>query len=207
MAFLAKGKKEDLRTLAFEMDIQVNADMKIVELKKLICESPSYEEVFVKELLAAIIEDRKLKEETERQREEKEREMAFQLEKLRLEAQNESVSRKETIVSSDVEHRVELGKIITKFDPKEDDIGLFLNLFEKQMKFFEIPDVKWVPYLIGQLPSDVAKLIARESDENAKCYAYVRSMLLKRFKMTAEKFRQQFFERKKSSDVTWREFH
>ncbi|GFS55149.1 hypothetical protein TNCV_4799041 [Trichonephila clavipes] len=39
-------------------------------------------------------------------------------------------------------------------------MGLFLTLFERQMKLLDLGEDLWVPYLIGALPSDVTSLIA-----------------------------------------------
>ncbi|GFY16182.1 uncharacterized protein TNCV_2348271 [Trichonephila clavipes] len=50
----------------------------------------------------------------------------------------------------------------------------------------------WVPYLIGALPSDVTSLIAREPEEKCRDYSHIRGMLLQRFELTAEKFRELF---------------
>ncbi|GFX07267.1 uncharacterized protein TNCV_2972441 [Trichonephila clavipes] len=44
-------------------------------------------------------------------------------------------------------------------------MGLFLTLFERQMKLLDLGEDLWVPYLIGALPSDVTSLIARWLNE------------------------------------------
>ncbi|GFQ72232.1 uncharacterized protein TNCT_270391, partial [Trichonephila clavata] len=56
----------------------------------------------------------------------------------------------------------------------------------------------WVPCLIGALHSDVTSLIARESEEKYRDYSHIRGMLLQRFKLTAEKFRELFSGHRKS---------
>ncbi|KFM74721.1 hypothetical protein X975_11468, partial [Stegodyphus mimosarum] len=74
MSFLGRARKEDLQNLATELGVQVTADLKIVDLKQKIIESRDYDEVFVKEVLNTIIEDRKEREEREeRRRQEEER--------------------------------------------------------------------------------------------------------------------------------------
>ncbi|GFW56751.1 uncharacterized protein TNCV_4068311 [Trichonephila clavipes] len=52
-----------------------------------------------------------------------------------------------------------------------------------------------------------SQLIAREPEQEARDYDHVRFLLLKRFKMTPEKFRQLFVTHQKSSDKTWRDFY
>ncbi|GFU62016.1 uncharacterized protein TNCV_717421 [Trichonephila clavipes] len=62
------------------------------------------------------------------------------------------------------------------------------------MKLLDLGEDLWIPYiyLIGALPSDVTSLIAREPEEKCRDYSHIRGMLLQRFKLTAEKFRELF---------------
>ncbi|GFQ92541.1 hypothetical protein TNCT_72321, partial [Trichonephila clavata] len=96
MAYLGKARKEDLRLLAEELNLNVGDNMKISDLSKLITTHPDYDEEFSKNQLTIIIEDRKLREQQEienrklREQQEFEKEnqrldREFQLEKLRLE--------------------------------------------------------------------------------------------------------------------------
>ncbi|GFQ79700.1 hypothetical protein TNCT_382791 [Trichonephila clavata] len=91
MALLGKARKEDLRLLAEELNLNVGDNMKISDLSKLITTHPDYDEDFSKNQLTIIVEDRKLREQQEmvlkQQEFEKEKERLdreFQLEKLRL---------------------------------------------------------------------------------------------------------------------------
>ncbi|GFX77176.1 hypothetical protein TNCV_1679591 [Trichonephila clavipes] len=90
MAYLGKARKEDLRLLAEELNLNVRDNMKIADLSKLITTHPDYDEEFSKNLLTIIVEDRKLGEQQEvvlkQLGEQQERlDPEFQLEKLRLE--------------------------------------------------------------------------------------------------------------------------
>ncbi|GFR34008.1 hypothetical protein TNCT_475511 [Trichonephila clavata] len=58
MAFLTKGKKEDLRKLAWEMGLSVGEDLRILDIKHLIVNSEKYEEASIKNLFTNIIEER-----------------------------------------------------------------------------------------------------------------------------------------------------
>ncbi|GFR28618.1 CCHC-type domain-containing protein [Trichonephila clavata] len=62
MAYLGKARKEDLRLLAEELNLNVGDNMKISDLSKLITTHPDYDEEFSKNQLTIIIEDRKLRE-------------------------------------------------------------------------------------------------------------------------------------------------
>ncbi|GFX70860.1 uncharacterized protein TNCV_1338221 [Trichonephila clavipes] len=65
-------------------------------------------------------------------------------------------------------------------------MDLFLTLFERQMKLLDLGEDLWVPYLIGDLPSDVTSLIAHDPEEKCRDYSHIRGMLLQRFKLTAK---------------------
>ncbi|GFR03445.1 hypothetical protein TNCT_667311 [Trichonephila clavata] len=58
MAYLGKARKEDLRLLAEELNLNVGDNMKISDLSKLITTHPDYDEEFSKNQLTIIIEDR-----------------------------------------------------------------------------------------------------------------------------------------------------
>lgn len=212
MSYLAKGRKEDLKCLAKELGEMVEDDFTIIMLRDKIVNSKNYEESFVKELFNSIINDRKQKEEQReiekiREQENIEKERLYELEKLRLQASIQTnVKTSVSGIERDV-HTVELQKLIPKFKPQEDDFSLFLTLFERQLRFLKIPENLWVTQLIGVLPSDITCLIAREPEEKAQNYGHVKEILLKRFKLTAEKFRQLFSQQRKSPEGTWKDFY
>ncbi|GBM28127.1 hypothetical protein AVEN_218619-1, partial [Araneus ventricosus] len=70
-----------------------------------------------------------------------------------------------------------------------------------------IPAENQVAQLISLLPPDIVQLIAREPEEDAKKYEYVKALLLQRFKLSAEKFRQLFNKHQKASESTWYDFY
>ncbi|GFW37181.1 uncharacterized protein TNCV_5020791 [Trichonephila clavipes] len=84
-------------------------------------------------------------------------------------------------------------------------MDLFLSLFERQMKLLDLGEYLWVPYLIGALPSDVTSLIACEPEEKCRDYSHIRGMLLQRFKLTTEKFRELFLRHRKIPNGTWKD--
>ncbi|GFY30023.1 uncharacterized protein TNCV_4073361 [Trichonephila clavipes] len=90
-------------------------------------------------------------------------------------------------------------------------MDLFLTLFERQMKLLDLGEDLWVPYiyiyLIGALPSDVTYLIAREPEEKCRDYSHIRGMLLQRFKLTTEKFRELLSRHRKSPNGTWKDYY
>ncbi|GFX28375.1 CCHC-type domain-containing protein [Trichonephila clavipes] len=56
------------------------------------------------------------------------------------------------------------------------------------------------------MPSDITQLIARESEDKFDNYDYIKRVLLKRFKMSAETFRQKFMKHQRIPARSWRDF-
>ncbi|GFX35296.1 transposon Tf2-6 polyprotein [Trichonephila clavipes] len=69
-----------------------------------------------------------------------------------------------------------------------------------------VPKEFCVSHLLGLLPQEITQLIAREPEQEAR-HDHVRSLFLKKFKLTPGKFKQLFVTHQKSSDKTWRVFY
>ncbi|KAF8771446.1 hypothetical protein HNY73_018869 [Argiope bruennichi] len=117
----------------------------------------------------------------------------------------QKISQKETVQET-IQPRMDITKVDSRFNPKENEIGLYLTIFEHQLKFLSIPESEWIPYLISSLPTEIVQLIAREDKKDSQDYRKVKEMLLKRYRLTADRFRQLFSQHKKSSNTTWRDF-
>ncbi|GFW44958.1 uncharacterized protein TNCV_4512721 [Trichonephila clavipes] len=125
----------------------------------------------------------------------------FELEKLRIQLGAD------TSKESDTKFLVkEISKFIHRFDLKE-DISLYLKLFERQAQRLNIDKENWVSHLLGLLPTEVSHIIARDPDDKANSYEHVKDLLLKRFKLTPEKFRQLFVTHQKAPERTWIDFY
>ncbi|GFV48024.1 uncharacterized protein TNCV_3172601 [Trichonephila clavipes] len=136
---------------------------------------------------------------------EQKRKDEFELEKLRIQTQSRLGA--DTSKESDTKFLVkEVSKFIHHFDLKE-DISLYLKLFERQAQRLNIDQENWVSYLLGLLPTEVSHIIAREPDDKANSYEHVKDSLLKRFKLTPEKFRQLFVTHQKAPERTWIDFY
>ncbi|GFW56205.1 uncharacterized protein TNCV_3482481 [Trichonephila clavipes] len=214
MAYLGKGRREDLFVLATELNLKFDKSMTIATLKDLIIGSEDYDEELTKNIHSTIVEDRKAREEKLRieEREEKlrfeqlrldeqKRKDEFELEKLRIQLGAD------TSKESDTKFLVKgISKFIHRFDLKE-DISLYLKLFERQAQRLNIYQENWVSHLLGLLPTEVSHIIAREPDDKANSYEHVKDLLLKRFKLTPEKFRQLFVTHQKAPERTWIDFY
>ena len=173
--------------------------------------SENYDEELVKVIIERITEEKERereREEKEKEREERERERErnFELEKLRI----NSSSNTSEIVHPSQAHRhrgkVDINNVMAKFDCKENDISLYLTLFERQAKRYELDVREWVSSLIGLMPYEINVLIAREPEELADDYQHVKQLLLDKFKLSPEKFRQLFVKHQRTEGVSWKEF-
>ncbi|GFV90602.1 uncharacterized protein TNCV_2223181 [Trichonephila clavipes] len=230
MAYLGKGRREDLFVLATESNLKFDKSMTIATLKDLIIGSENYDEELTKNIHSTIVEDRKVREENLRIEEQKEKlRIEEQIEKLRIEEreeklrfeqlrldeqkrkyefeleklriQTQSMLGADTSKESDTKFLVkEVSKFIHRFDLKE-DISLYLKLFERQAQRLNIDQENWVSHLLGLLPTEVSHIIAREPNDKANSYEHVKS-----FKLTPEKFRQLFVTHQKAPERTWIDF-
>ncbi|GFV97617.1 retrovirus-related Pol polyprotein from transposon 412 [Trichonephila clavipes] len=220
MAFLGKGKKQDMLQLVEELGIKATLNMTVPSIKIAITNSEGYEEKFVKNLYETIIANGKRLEELERAEKirleelvkeqalkEKELLLKFDLGRFKIESgfrvNNESNN---SINTCSVTSNLNLKKLIPDFDPKQSDISLYLVIFERQAKRATIEKKDWVGQLLGLLPLEIVQFIAREPEEQAENYDYVKKLLLKRFKLSPEVFRQKFVQHQKKSDSTWKDF-
>ncbi|GBN84195.1 Transposon Tf2-8 polyprotein [Araneus ventricosus] len=92
-----------------------------------------------------------------------------------------------------------------KFNIQE-DISLNLTLFERHAELTFLPKKDWVQKLIGLIPIEIAHLIAREPADKCNDYDHVKDLLLQRFKLSPEKFRQLFLFHQKDDEKTWQDF-
>ncbi|XP_035212028.1 uncharacterized protein LOC118186112 [Stegodyphus dumicola] len=133
--------------------------------------------------------------------------MEFELSKLRLLAANGNDSGNGGNEENGLKKsRYDLKKMMPKFDPEENDISLYLVMFERQAKRANLHQSEWVSVLLTILPTDIVQLIMREPEQQAYDYAYIKGILLKRFKLSPEKFRIKFVQSQKHPQTTWRDF-
>ncbi|UYV62631.1 hypothetical protein LAZ67_2001358 [Cordylochernes scorpioides] len=179
--------------------------------------SQSYEEEFAKQLLETLIEDRERIEERERiedrkriedrERIERERKeqmvMEFELEKLRIQTTR---GNNDTSRSTSNDAHYEIRKLMPKYESKDNDLSFYLILFERQAKRLGLDEDQWAFSLLGLLPYEMTQLIARETEEQSGDYRFVKRLLLKRYKLSPEQFRQKFEKHERSQKGSWRDF-
>ncbi|GFV49274.1 hypothetical protein TNCV_1848571 [Trichonephila clavipes] len=110
MAYLGKGRREDLFVLllATELNLKFDKSMTIATLKDLIISSENYDEELTKNIHSTIVEDRKAREENLGIEEQKEKlRIEEQKEKLRIEEQKEKLRIEEQKEKLRIEEREE----------------------------------------------------------------------------------------------------
>ncbi|GBM76597.1 Transposon Tf2-9 polyprotein [Araneus ventricosus] len=212
MAFSLARRKEDLMTLAADLDLTFEASFTKLKLKELIVKSPDYVEDDVKKMLDGIVEERtkgeekaekeKIRKEEKEERMQKE-EREYELEKLRIQAQR--IANIPNSAENVQTPNKPIHETFHKFNMQE-DISLNLTLFERHAELTFLPKKDWVQKLIGLIPIEIAHLIAREPADKCNDYDHVKDLLLQRFKLSPEKFRQLFLFHQKDDEKTWQDF-
>ncbi|GBN65434.1 hypothetical protein AVEN_171142-1 [Araneus ventricosus] len=144
------------------------------------------EEEEVKSKEALEVEEKRRNEEIEDRR--RREQMEFELQKLRLENERcRGESDRVVTAEFSAKPKIDLHTILQKFEPRSNDISLYLILFDRQAKRAEIQKKYWVSYLIGLLPSEMSQIIEREDEEVTEDYEKIKALLLKRYKLTPER--------------------
>ncbi|GFT62082.1 uncharacterized protein TNCV_3812411 [Trichonephila clavipes] len=186
MAYLGKDRREDLFVLATELNLKFDKSMSIATLKDLIIGSENYDEELTKNIHSTIVEDCKAREENLRIEEQKE--------KLRIEEREEKL-------------RFEQLRLDQQKRKDEFELEKLRESKHNPTQRLNIDQENWVSHLLGLLPTEVSHIIAREPDDKANSYEHVKDLLLKRFKLTPEKFRQLFLTHQKAPERTWIDFY
>ena len=113
-------------------------------------------------------------------------------------------SKKEPHSSESKVNTYELSKIVPKFKMKDRGIVLFLTLFEQQAKKINIEKSNWVSALLALMLSEITQLIVPETEK--KFDDYIKSLLLKRCKLSSEHFRQKFVKHMWNLTQSWSDF-
>ncbi|GBN97382.1 hypothetical protein AVEN_27146-1 [Araneus ventricosus] len=99
-----------------------------------------------------------------------------------------------------------MSKAMPKFDAKEGDIVLYMSLFERQAKRLKIDPSDWVSCLIPLMPTEIVELIARVPEEEFFNFEYIKGILMKKFKLNAEGFRQKLVQHQRTPEKSWKDF-
>ncbi|CAN7947213.1 unnamed protein product [Ixodes hexagonus] len=98
-----------------------------------------------------------------------------------------------------------MSKLIQPFKVGQ-DMGLYLVNFERACGRAHFNQDFWARRFLSVLPCEAAGVIARLSAEDSDDYECVKSCLLKKYRLSAEAFRQKFRSVTKKSEVSYAEF-
>ncbi|GFT44418.1 retrovirus-related Pol polyprotein from transposon 412, partial [Nephila pilipes] len=200
MAYLLKLKKDDMIEIARELGIEAQNNFTKVEIMNRIIQSESYEEEIVKAVMEGVLEEKREKMAFEERRQIRE----FELERMRL----ANITDRASVSSEDLEgqgvnRRVNLKDLVPKFDPKNADINLFFEIFERQAKKEKVAEERWVSQLIPLLPMEIVELVVKEPPEMGDNYPHIKNLLLHRFQLTPVALRDRFGSHQRRPGTLW----
>ncbi|CAN7982926.1 unnamed protein product [Ixodes hexagonus] len=129
----------------------------------------------------------------------------LELEKLRLEVELRRTSGGSGTDLAGNRNLFDMSKLIQPFKVGQ-DMGLYLVNFERACERARFNRDSWARRLLSVLPCEAAGVIARLSAEDSDDYERVKSCFLKKYRLSAEAFRQKFRSVTKKSDASYAEF-
>ncbi|XP_077560823.1 uncharacterized protein LOC144175647 [Haemaphysalis longicornis] len=148
------------------------------------------------------------REEREEKKQELERERQHELEMKRLDVEASRPRRQSgSSVQSAATERPTL-RMCDLMRPYKvvEDIGLFLVNFERTCERAQFSRDSWPQKLLTLLPGEASDVMARLPKEEAEDYQKVKSSLLRKYRLSAEAFRQKFREAEKARGESYSEF-
>lgn len=85
-------------------------------------------------------------------------------------------------------------------------MGLFLVNFERTCEKVDFPRDTWPQRLLILLPCEAADVVARLTRQEAEDYNKVKARLLKKYRLSAEAYRQRFREGERGRNESYSEF-
>lgn len=203
-------KKPLLLELAKSLGLDVREQMRKPEIIEAI-ENLEADDDELSECLELIEEEKKEKQRREAEernerlrREAEEREL--EMKRLEVELVKARSNSGGSEASSGVERKSFRMKDLMQPYRSGEDIGLFLVNFERTCEKAGVTKTRWPQCLLTLLPCEAADVIARLTKEEADDYDQVKSSLLKRYRLSAEAFRQKFRNAVKQKDESYADF-
>ncbi|GFS99646.1 hypothetical protein TNCV_1972141 [Trichonephila clavipes] len=169
MAYLAKARKDDLKTLATELGLEIGEMMRVIDFKNLILTSKDYDEQFTKTLLETIIETRVQAERDEKEEidcKRKQEGLILELERMKL-----SMTATSTNTSAAAAEKINIQHLIPRF-VENSDISTYLKIFERQC---EQVNIHWC----AKIKYEVEKLAYQLNEEAERTERPIRRLTIK----------------------------
>uniref|UniRef100_A0A023FXJ4 Retrotransposon gag domain-containing protein n=1 Tax=Amblyomma parvum TaxID=251391 RepID=A0A023FXJ4_AMBPA len=117
----------------------------------------------------------------------------MQIMRLRIECQQLEKETREREGSRDkCDMRLNTSKLHIPFDERKDDFDAYIRRFESLAKNQKWPEGQWSTALATCLSGEVLRVYGRLPRGDAADYSKVKTALLKRFRFTADGFRNKF---------------
>ncbi|GFS99460.1 retrovirus-related Pol polyprotein from transposon 412 [Nephila pilipes] len=109
----------------------------------------------------------------------------------------------EDLEGQGVNRRVNLKDLVPEFDPKNADIYLFFEIFERQAKKEKVAEERWVSQLIPLLSMEIVELVVKKPPEKGDNYPHIKNLLLHRFQLTTVALRDRFESHQRRPSTLW----
>ena len=108
--------------------------------------------------------------------------------------------------SSSRGNRSKSGPKLPHFDESKDNIDSYLRRFERYAALQGWPEDDWAIYLSALLKGRALEVYSRLTDVEARSYPRLKASLLRKYQLTAEGFRRQFYAARREKDETASQF-
>ena len=85
------------------------------------------------------------------------------------------------------------GPKLPHFDEGKDNIDSYLRCFERYTVLQGWPQTEWAIYLSALLKGKALEVYSRLTEEDSQCYTKLKAALLRKYQLTVEGFRKQFY--------------
>lgn len=97
------------------------------------------------------------------------------------------------------------------FDPRKDEIELYIMDFERNARQWEVPCSEWISYVQALVPTELKQTITRTLaelfDEDIDRYEHIKGILLEKFCLTAERYCHKILTTDMSPSLDWDELY
>lgn len=108
----------------------------------------------------------------------------------------------EASASSTRARRGKAGPRLPPFDENKDNIDSYLRRFERYATLQQWPDGDWATYLSALLKGKALEVYSRLSETEARSYLGLKAALLRKYQLTVEGFRKQFYSSRREREET-----
>jgi len=98
------------------------------------------------------------------------------------------------------------GPKLPHFDEGKDNIDSYLRRFERYATLQSWPLTEWALYLSALLKGKALEVYSRLTEEDSRSYIKLKAALLRKYELTAEGFRKQFYSARKEKEETASQF-